>query len=192
MVESSREYSIRMRTKLGLRADGEWVDHVARTHREAGMTLGFPGTDQELADFRARTDRAIALGNALHGAALPSAAGSWIDQAAGGVVHVLLADPEPAELDTAAGIVAEHHAVIDLVEHSTAQLEHVKTLVCDESQRDTEFATAVLSYGIAVQDNAVELQLRHDCDPPLPEPLRAAHTAGTLLIKYTAPRFYDD
>ena len=99
-----------MRRRFGLRDDPEWVDWVAEHGIDGGtiMRLGIHPSPGEVAELEARDERHRSISEALAAAQLSSGAGRWIDQEAGGVMGVLLAHPDQAELALAEQITAAH------------------------------------------------------------------------------------
>ncbi|RBY78568.1 hypothetical protein DQ239_08440 [Blastococcus sp. TF02-09] len=94
----AESHEIQLRSMFGLRADLSYVRAVDADPESTTDQLGIPLTPDEAADIDARS----ALGptvRALVAAAedLDGYGGIWIDQAAGGVIHLAVAGTWPEE-----------------------------------------------------------------------------------------------
>ncbi|MDT0276010.1 hypothetical protein [Blastococcus goldschmidtiae] len=85
----AESYEIQLRAQFGLRSDLPYVRTVDADRSSNTDRLGIPLTPDEAADITARS----ATVGALHTAAqdLDGFGGIWIDQAAGGVIHLAMA-----------------------------------------------------------------------------------------------------
>lgn len=174
-----------LRLQFGLRSDLEWVREVAITGDSGGMVLGIPLTLEERGDIEGRSERNVRAVNALQEAVLESAAGCWIDQQAGGVLHDLLADPSPADLHAAQAAVADIPAVIEVVATPMSELERLNDQVGAQRHRDPELRAAMVMCGVDVKANTMSVKLRIGTDPAVAARLLQYTGAENVAVEYT-------
>lgn len=127
----AESHEIRLRAQFGLRADLPYVRTVDADPGSDTDRLGIPLTPDEAADIDARS----ATVSALHAAAqdLDRFGGIWIDQAAGGVIHLAVAGtwPEETVQRLRSFVPAGQRLVLDEVALSLAELDSLLSRLAD-------------------------------------------------------------
>ncbi len=179
-----------LRAQFGLDAS---LAHV-RGVRGAAHTreLGIPLSAAEAANILAR-DALVEVATKLDrvGAKTPGYAGSWVDQAAGGVLHI------GVQRGTSAGTVRDLQAMVptrDRVEtsptaRSLATLSTTQGQVTAQIVSDASFRHWVVQSVLMPQINAVRLTLLKGAPVSLTNGLRARYLNAGLAIDYASAQF---
>ncbi|MGY2128427.1 hypothetical protein [Blastococcus sp. SYSU DS0617] len=155
-------YEIALRAQFGLRSD---LSYVRKVDADPGSTtdrLGIPLTPDEAAAIDARS----ATVGALHAAAqdLDGFGGIWIDQAAGGVIHLAVAGTwsEETVQRLRSLVPAGQQLVLEEVAVSLAELESLLGRLNDVSLSDPSIREHLAGLYLEEQNNAVRLTMLTD------------------------------
>jgi hypothetical protein len=155
-------HEIQLRSQFGLRSDLPYVRTVDADPESTTDELGIPLTPDEAADIAARTGTV----SALHAAAqdLDGFGGIWIDQAAGGVIHLAVAGSWPEE--TVQGlrslVPAGQQLVLEEVAVSLAELESLVKRLNDVVLSNPSLRVHLAGLYLEEQNNAVRLTMLTD------------------------------
>ena len=158
----AENHAIRLRSQFGLRSDLPYVRTVDADPSSNTDRLGIPLTPEEAADIDARS----ATVSALHAAAqdLDGFGGIWLDQPAGGVIHLGVAGTWSEEtIQSLRSLVpVGRQFVLDEVAVSLADLESLLARLADVVVSAPSIRPHLAGLYLEEQNNAVRLTMLTD------------------------------
>lgn len=158
----AESHEIRLRAQFGLQSDLPYVRTVDADPSSTTDRLGIPLTPGEAADIEARS----ATVRVLHAAArdLDGFGGIWIDQPAGGVVHLAMAGSwsEETTQRLRSLVPAGQRLVLDEVAVSLAELESLLERLDGAVLSDPSVREHLAGLYLEEQNNAVRLTMLTD------------------------------
>lgn len=167
-VDRNEKRAQEIRERFGLRSDLVHVEAVRRSRRGVeSALLGIPLTDEEEADIASRdvlTEWVASVNDA--GVDETHYGGCWIDQAAGGVLHVGVTGDDPVKVFTrlTSALPEGHGSVLTQVAHSLRELRGVQRSITDLFLSSETLRRVLVEVAIRVDKNVVVLTVR-------PEPI---------------------
>ncbi|SDF50288.1 hypothetical protein SAMN05660662_2390 [Blastococcus aurantiacus] len=158
----AESHEIQLRSQFGLRSDLPYVRTVDADPRSTTDRLGIPLTPEESADIEARSSTVRVLGAAAQD--LDGYGGIWIDQAAGGVIHLGVAGSWSEEtIQRLRSLVpAGQQLVLEEVAVSLAELESLLERLNDAVLSDPSLRVHLAGLYLEEQNNAVRLTMLTD------------------------------
>lgn len=154
--------AIALRREFGLRWDEAWIRTVA-AHPAAVMDVGVPLMPFERDDVMSRHDGNEALAGALHDYLTEHAdvaGGLYIDQAAGGVVTILVTDdPGPHEAALGELIGSDTPVAVRQVRWTEAELRDLQDRIVADDAFLASLPARMKTTGVDVIDNIAELTI---------------------------------
>jgi len=156
----AESHEIQLRAQFGLRSDLPYVRTVDADPSSTDDRLGIPLTPDEAAHIDARSATAGALRTAAQD--LDGFGGIWIDQAAGGVIHLGMAGtwPEETTQRLRSLVPAGQQLVLEEVALSLAELESLHERLVDVIFSDLSLREHLLMLVQEDNHNAVRLTMR--------------------------------
>lgn len=179
-----------LRAQFGLRSDLAYVRQIRSTSH---MTeLGIPLAASEAADITSR-DRLGAVVARLDAASagMPSYAGAWIDQGAGGVIHIGMVDGgTTTNVNALLSVVPPlTPVVVTPTDSSLATLTALQDKITDRLVVDAGFRATVVQSVLLPQANVVRLTLLVGTPQSVSAQVRSDLGEAGLLIDYAAAKF---
>lgn len=184
--------AIKTRTQFGLPIAINAIQYASTVEGRDLSLLGTPLSPDEAADIRARDERSALAGSMseiLTATRPDSFGGTWIDQRAGGVIHVAstqsLSEPELADLSRQ--FLDGSPIVYNRVAHSLTSLEATKSVFADLMLRRSGIGKWAIQVSVRVKDNRVLLRVDSSVPPSLVS--EAERTYNDLTVEVTANRW---
>lgn len=159
--------AIELRGQWGMRADVAWAERLgqdpAAVRRGRDSGIGIPVSPQEAADIAARERRTAQIGLALkeYAATIPDDwAGSWVDQARGGIIVIHLADDLEAHRGELARLFRPDAPIeIRRVEYSLADLSRLADRIGADVSWLDEAGIGYVGVGVDIAANLVAISV---------------------------------
>lgn len=165
--------AVKLRAEFGLSATLGTIQTASVVGKDPDLALlGIPLSAAEAEDIRARDNRSLlaaSMGEALSVAQPDRFGGTWIDQRAGGVIHLGSTEPiSQAELATLSnkflgGSPISYHRV----SYSLASLTETKSVLAERIRTQEKIGKWAVQVGVDVKQNRVLLRV----DSSVPQPI---------------------
>ena len=153
-------YAVKIRAEMGLNSDADYINGVAGRADSTTDVMGTPLTPSERADILGREVltqwveivQAAAVGD-------PAFAGTWIDQTAGGVLHIAAAGPDAnGTFNSLRPLLPDSDQIIfDRVDYSLSTIRATQALITDDLVARKPFISHVIESAVSTQENRVVL-----------------------------------
>lgn len=176
-----------VRVRFGLRSDPGYVAQVARQAKSSDdAPLGVPLTSAERREMARREAVGESLGRveqAVEHAQPGSFAGTWLDQAAGGVAVVATTSPNRVSVSALQALLPLGAQLrVEQVRNSAAALAAAQEHVMADLPRWRQRGVQVASVGTFPQDNLVRVRLNPGIPPTALAAFRAAYDSDVVRI----------
>lgn len=183
------QYVVALRKSLGLNSsliDVRSINAANRVNPAIGIALSPMETNelgrrQALGHVAERVEQQFATDT--------SYAGTWLDQSAGGVLHVAFTTPKNQQRATKLNSekTSDQAIVYSTVKHSAKQLQAASVRILKDLQTDGLFLSAVNSIGIDIPTNTVQINIVDDTPAAIESSLRSMY--GDLVSVEHSRRF---